>query len=61
MKSAREYVVLGPQKVIYVRDLLLVFLRCSVGAGVDVLAVSCIIHQRQMVVRGEGEMRNASH
>lgn len=59
MKSTHEYVVLGSQKVIDVRDLL--FLRCSVGAGVDVLAVSCIIHQRQMVVRGESEMRNASH
>ncbi len=34
---------------------------CSVGAGVDVLAVSCIIDQRQMVVRGQSEMRNASH
>lgn len=31
------------------------------GAGVDVLAVSCVLHQRQVVVGGESEVGHAAH
>lgn len=32
-----------------------------VGAGVDVLAVSSVLHQRYVIVSGEGEVGHAAH
>lgn len=32
-----------------------------VGAGVDVLAISSVLHQRYVIVSGEGEVGHAAH
>lgn len=34
---------------------------CLVGAGVDVLAIGRVLHQRHVVVGGQGEVGHAAH
>lgn len=36
-------------------------LRSLVGAGVDVLAIRSVLHQRHVIVSGECEVRHAAH